>query len=156
MKIAVFLFIFLLFSAAGYCAEEKSVWKDGKLYEGEAYDKLESEVKDEVKKLAEDFAMALLMKDEEEMQELTYYDSFPSEKKSKISSLVGSYHNREGFLCTNIEVISVKLKNDMKEAVVGVKVHFSTVDTKGGLSTAPIAIQSWKFFKNYEKWYFSF
>jgi hypothetical protein len=133
----IFLMILLFFPAFANCAEEKSIWKDGKLYEGQAYDKLEAEEKEQVKKVAEEFAMALLMKDEEDIEHISYYDGFPSEKKEKIFSRLGAYHNQEGFACTNIEVITVKLKNDMKEATVGVKVHFSTIDTKGGLSTAP-------------------
>ncbi|MDD4940520.1 MAG: hypothetical protein PHS64_02940 [Candidatus Omnitrophica bacterium] len=146
----------LLASAAAFCAEDKSVWKDGKLYEGAAYDALEAGIKEQVKGVVEEYAMALLMKDTEDLDERTYYDGFPSEKKAKIAALINAYHNKEGFTCTNIEVITVKLKNDMKDASVGVKVYFSTVDTKGGLSTAPVSIQAWKFTNRYDEWYYLF
>ncbi|HQJ16046.1 MAG TPA: hypothetical protein PLJ26_06140 [Candidatus Omnitrophota bacterium] len=156
MKKYVFLFLsVMMIRSVALCAEDKSVWKDGQLYEGAAYDALEAKVKEEVKKVAEEYAMALLMKDSDDLEERTYYEGFPSEKKAKISSLISAHHNKEGFACTNIEVITVKLKNDMKEASVGVKVYFSTVDTRGGLSTAPISIQSWKFVNRYDEWYYS-
>ena len=155
-KTWILLLASLIIPIFAYCAEDKSVWKDGKLYEGQEYDKLAAEEKGKVKQLAEEFAMALLLKDEEDLLELTYYDGFPSEKKEKILSRIAAYHHQEGFACTNIEVITVKLKDDLKEAIVGVKVHFSTVDTKGGLSTAPISIQTWKFINKYGDWYYTF
>jgi hypothetical protein len=151
-----FLLAAIIIPVFAFCAEDKSVWKDGKLYEGQEYGKLAAEEKDKVKQKAEEFAMALLLKDEEDLMELAYHDGFPSEKKEKILYRIASYHNQEGFACTNIEVITVKLKDDLKEAMVGVKVHFSTVDTKGGLSTAPISIQTWKFINKYGEWYYTF
>lgn len=150
------IIVALVFCAAltVYASEDRSVWKDGKRYEGAEYDKLESAEKDKLKAVADEFGVAILMKDRESLSELSAYDGFQFDKNTVIDRLIYQNYNPSGFSCTNIEVISVKLKNDLKEGIVGVKVHFSTMDSKGSLSEAPVAVQTWKFANKDGKWLF--
>ena len=153
--ICIFAFLAVFYIQTLFALEqEKSLWKDDKLYEGEEYDKLERKEKEKVKSRAEEFAMALLMKDRETLKELSLYDGFQLDKGDRINALINKYHHLRGFSCTNIEVISVKLKNRMKEASVAVKVHLSTMDDKGGLSTAPISVETWNFRYDHDEWFF--
>ena len=155
--IICFLIVISLFFYGLICnAEEKSIWKDGKFYEGEEYEKLEREEKTKVKAAAEEFVIALLIKDEKSISELSYYGGFIFEKKEKIFSLINSYHKRPKLSCSGIEVLFIKMEYDkMQKATVGIKAYFSTKDAIGGLSSAPI-IQAWKFVYKDKKWLFLF
>jgi hypothetical protein len=137
-----------------HASEDRSMWKDGKRIEGAEYDKLETAEKDKLKAAADEFGVAIMMKDRESLAELSTYDGFQFDKNAVIDRLIYQNYNPSGFSCTNIEVIYVKLKNDFKEGIVGAKVHFSTMDSKGSLSEAPVAVQTWKFANKDGKWLF--
>ena len=152
-KIIIYLFICGLFSGISIEALSEEIWRDGKLYKDEEYDKLKLEEEAKVKAAAEEFAMLLLMQDDEEMLEHSVYSGFQLDKKHRISSLINSYHNVGGFSCSGIEVISARIQEDtrLEKAKVGVRIHFTTVDAIGGLSKAPI-VRAWDFVLEDEEW----
>lgn len=159
-RILCFLVVISLPSYGLICSgAEKRLWINGKWYATKEYERLQEEYKklksEKVRTTAEEFIIALLMKDEEKISELSYYKGFKSDKKWKASSLIDSYHGSK-LTVSGVEIIFVKIEDiKTEEATVGVKVNFTTIDDKGTLSAAPV-IHKWKFICKHEKWFFLF
>ncbi len=130
--------------------EEKSIWREGRFYEGEEYEKLKQQEEEKIKTVAKEFIVGILTKDSDKLMELSYYKGFKFEKKATLSNFISSYHSQD-FACYNIEIVSVNINEEIEEANVAMRVYYSTMDKSGGLSAAPV-IHIWKFVYKDGKW----
>jgi len=101
--------------------------------------------KGKLKSVVSDIIFAILEKNVDDLMELTQLEgSFQFDKKYYIQYLLNDYSS-EYIATSAIEVKSIRIKSD-EEAKVMVLTHLSSIDTQGGLGTAP-RNEIWNFTK---------
>jgi len=105
-----------------------------------------------LRKAVDDLSSAIMANDPAKVRELTYIEGANSSKTGMVDQLLLKYDDSGTYRCSQIELIFIRLAEDMNHAEVCVRVHLEPSQKSASGDSPQPRIESWNFAREDEQW----